>query len=95
MNTNLGFDLTSNNGFSLILLYKRNQNTNGYSDTLSLGVGYVPEDNVGYEANIKNGLANFKFNKKFDYFNVNLNSEYDIVSIDPNYGINFEISSEF
>ena len=95
LNTNLGFDLTSNNGFSLILLYKRNQNTNGYSDTLSLGVGYVPEDNVGYEANIKNGLANFKFNKKFEYFNVNLNSEYDIVSIDPNYGINFEITSEF
>ena len=95
LNTNLGFDLTSNNGFSLMLLYKRNQNTNGHSDTLSLGVGYVPEDNVGYEANIKNGLANLKFNKKFEYFNVNLNSEYDIVSIDPNYGINFEITSEF
>ncbi len=95
LNTNLGFDLTSNNGFSLMLLYKRNQNTNGHSDTLSLGVGYVPEDNVGYEANIKNGLANLKFNKKFEYFNVNLNSEYDIVSIDPNYGINFEISSDF
>ena len=95
LNTNLGFDLTSNNGFSIILLYKRNQNTNGHSDTLSLGVGYLPKDNAGYEANIKNGLANFKFNKKFDYFNVNLNSEYDMVSIDPNYGINFEISSEF
>ena len=78
-----------------MLLYKRNQNTNGYSDTLSLGVGYVPEDNVGYEANIKNGLANFKFNRKLDYFDINLTSEYDLVGIDPSYELNLGVSTKF
>ena len=42
-----------------------------------------------------NKIANFKFNRKLDYFDINLTSEYELVGIDPNYELNLGVSTKF
>ena len=45
---NLGFDLIVENGFSLIAIYERNQSDNSHSNTLYLGAGYIPSEDIEY-----------------------------------------------
>ncbi len=95
LNTNLGFDLTSNNGFSLMLLYKRNQNTNGYSDTLSLGVGYVQTDNTEYAMTLDNDKASLSYERDLNGFDIRMSSNYNLISSIPDYGASIEFVSTF
>ena len=41
------------NGFSLMTNYERNQSDNNHSDTLYLGAGYIPSEDIEYAMSLE------------------------------------------
>ena len=95
LNTKLGFDLTNSKGFSMMSSYQRNQSENSHSDTFYFGVGYIPRDNTEYALSFEDNIANIAYFKSFDSLELKFNSNYNVMSIYPEYGINLELSRKF
>ena len=53
---NIGFDLITEDGLSIMTIYERNQSDNSHSDNLYLGFGYIPDDNSEYALTIDNDI---------------------------------------
>ena len=60
LRANIGFDLVTDNGFSIMTIYERNQSDNAHSDTLYLGFGYIPTDDIEYAMTLDNDKASLK-----------------------------------
>ena len=95
LNTSLGLDITSNNGLSILLLYKRNQNNNAYSDTIYIGAGYVPSLHTEYTMSLDERMAKLQYDKKLENKVISLNTKYDLSKTKPNHEINLNLSSNF
>ena len=92
---NLGFDLIVENGFSLIAIYERNQSDNSHSDTLYLGAGYIPSEDIEYAMSLDDDKVLFNYKRNINGFNAKVSSNYSLMSEVPNYGARLEISSKF
>ncbi len=92
---NIGFDLVTDNGFSIMTIYERNQSDNAHSDTLYIGFGYIPSDNNEYAMSLDNGKASLTYNKNLNGFDIRVNSNYDLMSSIPDYGATIELVSTF
>ena len=75
--------------------YQRNQSENSHSDTFYFGVGYIPRDNTEYALSFEDNFANLAYFKSFDGLELKFNSNYNVMSIYPEYGINLELSRKF
>ena len=95
LNTSLGLDITSHNGLSILLLYKRNQNNNAYSDTIYIGAGYVPSLHAKYTMSLDERMAKLQYDKKLENKVISLNTKYDLSRTEPNHEINLKLSSNF
>ena len=95
LNAKLGLDLVNINGFSMISSYQRNQSENSHSDTFYFSVGYIPNDNTEYTLSFEDETASLTYFKSFDNLELKFNSNYDIMNIYPEYGINLELSRKF
>ena len=95
LNAKLGLDLVNINGFSMISSYQRNQSENSHSDTFYFSVGYIPNDNTEYTLSFEDETASLTYLKSFDNLELKFNSNYDIMNIYPEYGINLELSRKF
>ncbi len=92
---NIGFDLVTDNGFSIMTIYERNQSDNAHSDTLYIGFGYIRSDNDEYAMSLDNDKASLTYNKNLNGFDIRVNSNYNLMSSIPDYGATIELVSTF
>jgi len=92
---NLGFDLIMKNGFSLMTIYERNQSDNSHSDTLYLGVGYIPSEDIEYAMSLDDDKVLFNYKRNINGFDITFGSNYSLMSEIPEYAANLEISNRF
>ncbi len=95
LRANIGFDLLTNDGFSVMTIYERNQSDNSHSDTLYLGFGYIPTDNIEYAITLDNDKASLSYKRDLNGFDIRMSSNYSLMSQIPEYGANLEIVSTF
>ena len=95
LRANIGFDILTNDGFSVMTIYERNQSDNAHSDTLYLGFGYIPTDNIEYAMTLDNDKASLSYKRDLNGFDIRMSSNYSLMSQIPEYGANLEIVSTF
>ncbi len=95
LRANIGFDLVTDNGFSIMTIYERNQSDNAHSDTLYLGFGYVPTDNIEYAMTLDNNKASLSYKRDLNGFDIRMSSNYSLMSQIPEYGATLEIVNTF
>ncbi len=95
LRANIGFDLLTDNGFSIMSIYERNQSDNSHSDTLYLGFGYVPTDNIEYAMTLDNDKASLSYKRDLNGFDIRMSSNYSLMSQIPEYGATLEIVNTF
>ncbi len=92
---NIGFDLITEDGLSIMTIYERNQSDNSHSDTLYLGFGYIPDDNSEYALTFDNDKASLNYNRDLNGFDIKMGSNYNFMGEIPDYDANLEISNKF
>ena len=88
-------DLITENGFSVMTIYERNQSDNAHSDTLYLGLGYIPTDNIEYAMTLDNDKASLSYKRDLNGFDIRMSSNYSLMSQIPEYGATLEIVNTF
>ncbi len=83
------------NGFSLMTIYERNQSDNSHSDTLYLGVGYIPSEDIEYTMSLDDDKVLFNYKRNINGFDITFGSNYSLMSEIPEYDVNLEISDRF
>ncbi len=92
---NIGFDLEMDNGLSLMTIYERSQSEIAYSDTLYIGFGYVPDESTEYAMELDNNEATLNYKRNLGGFDINISSNYSLMSEIPEYGTNLELRNTF
>ena len=92
---NIGFDLEMDNGLSLMTIYERNQSEIAHSDTLYIGFGYVPDESTEYAMKLDNNKASLNYKRNLSGFDINISSNYSLISEIPEYGTNLELRNTF
>ena len=88
---NIGFDLITENGFSAMTIYERSQSDNAHSDTLYLGFGYIPTDDIKYAMSLDNDKASLNYKRDLNGFDITMSSNYSMANQIPGYGANIEV----
>ncbi len=92
---NIGFDLEMDNGLSLMTIYERSQSEIAHSDTLYIGFGYVPDESTEYAMKLDNNEATLNYKRNLGGFDINISSNYSLMSEIPEYGTNLELRNTF
>ncbi len=95
LRANIGFDLITENGFSVMTIYERNQSDNAHSDTLYLGFGFIPSDDIEYAMTLDNDKASLSYKRDLNGFDIRMSSNYSLMSQIPEYGATLEIVNTF
>ncbi len=95
LRANIGFDLVTDNGFSIMTIYERNQSDNAHSDTLYLGFSFIPTDNIEYAMTLDNDKASLSYERDLNGFDIRMSSNYSLMSQIPEYGATLEIVNTF
>ena len=95
LRANIGFDLVTDNGFSIMTIYERNQSDNAHSDTLYLGFGYIRTDDTEYAMTLDNDKASLSYKRDLNGFDIRMSSNYSLMSQIPDYGATIELVSTF
>ncbi len=95
LRANIGFDLITENGFSVMTIYERNQSDNAHSDTLYLGFGYIRTDDTEYAMTLDNDKASLSYKRDLNGFDIRMSSNYSLMSQIPEYGATLEIANTF
>ena len=95
LRANIGFDLVTDNGFSIMTIYERNQSDNSHSDTLYLGFGYIPTDDIEYAMTLDNDKASLSYKRDLNGFDIRMSSNYSLMNQIPEYGATLEIVNTF
>ena len=92
---NIGFDLITENGFSIMSIYERNQSNNAHYNTFYLALGYIPYEDIEYAMSLDDDKAVFDYTRNFNGFDVKFDTGYDLFKQYPDYEINLNVSSKF
>ncbi len=95
LRANIGFDLVTDNGFSIMTIYERNQSDNAHSDTLYFGFGFIPTDDIEYAMTLDNEKASLNYKTNLSGFDINISSNYSLMSEIPKYGTSLELRNKF
>ncbi len=95
LRANIGFDLVTDNGFSIMTIYERNQTDNAHSDTLYLGFSFIPTDDIEYAMTLDNDKAFLSYKRDLNGFDIRMSSNYSLMSQIPEYGATLEIVNTF
>ena len=96
----LGYEKIYNNELTFSLNLERFQglSDSSHQDSLYLKLSKIRDDSSEYSFNfnpLENGLAKIYYKKAMDYFNLELNSDYQLTSKIPAYNLNLLISNTF
>ncbi len=91
-----GFDVTYETGWSIIANFERlHAISSGYINEVYLSVGYVPTEDIKYALALENEKASLNYNKHINGFDIQLGSNYKLLSQIPEYGATVEVVSKF
>ena len=92
-----GIDRTSISGWSTVANFERfGARGKGYSNEFYLSLGYVPIDEIKYAFKINDFKnAGLEFTKEVNDLHFKINTNYDFLSVIPNYNANILISNRF
>ncbi len=92
-----GIDTTSISGWSTVVNFERfGARGKGHSNELYLSVGYVPIDEIKYAFKINDFKnAGLEFTKEVNDLDLKIVTNYDFLSVAPNYNANISISNSF
>ncbi len=94
--TKIGLDVMAQTGWSMITLYERNQSENSHSDTFYFGTGYIPmRKEEKYAMVFSDNKASLEYFKNINGLNIKFDTNYELFSEVPDYGMNLKISSKF
>ena len=96
----LGYEKIYNNELTFSLNLERFQglSDSSHQDSLYLKLSKIRDDSSEYSFNfnpLENGLAKIYYKKAMDYFNLELNSDYQLTSKIPAYNLNLLLSNTF
>ena len=89
----IGFDFVSETGLTLMTKYTRDQAQNSKNDSFNIALDYRGSQRSSYAMSIQDTSAKFSHDKELDNFKVNIDSHYDFLKDDPDYGIYLKISN--
>ena len=92
---NIGFDLITENGFSIMTIYERDDGGNAHSNTLYLGFGYIPFEDTEYAMSLDSNKAFLNYKRSINGFDFKVSTNYSLMSQIPDYGANIEFSNTF
>ena len=92
-----GFDITSISGWSVVTNFERfGASGKGYSNEFYLSLGYVPIDDTKFTFQLNDFKnAGLDFTKKINELDLKISTNYDFLSVVPNYNANISISNSF
>ena len=92
---NIGFDLITENGFSIMTIYEREQSDNAHYNTFYLAFGYIPTDDIEYAMSLDNDKASLSYKRDLNGFDIRMSSNYSLMNEIPDYGAAIEVVSTF
>ncbi len=91
----IGFDFISENGFTLMSKYTRDQSQNSKNDNFIIALDYRGSQNSSYAMSVQDTSTKLSHNREINGFNINLDSHYDFFQDDPEYGVYLKVSNEY
>ncbi len=79
----------------MVKILKVSQSEIAHSDTLYIGFGYVPDESTEYAMKIDNNKATLNYKRNLSGFDINISSNYSLMSDIPEYGTNLELRNTF
>ena len=89
----IGFDFISDNGLTLMTKYTRDQSQGNKNDSFNIALDYRGSQRSSYAMSIQDTSAMFSHNKELDNFKIDLDSHYNFLEDDPDYGVYLKISN--
>ncbi len=89
----IGFDFVSETGLTLMTKYTRDQAQNSKNDSFNIALDYRGSQRSSYAMSIQDTSAKFSHDKELNNFKVNIDSHYDFLKNDPDYGLYLKISN--
>ena len=89
----IGFDLISNNGLTLMTKYTRDQAKDSKNDNFVIALDYKNSQKSFYSMSFQDSSAKLSHNKELDNFQINLDSHYELLNKDPDYGLFIKLSN--
>ena len=92
-----GFDVTSITGWSVVTNFERfGASGKGFYNEFYLLIGYVPIDDLKFTFQLNDfENASLDLNKKINELDLKISTNYDILSVVPNYNANITLSKSF
>ncbi len=91
-----GFDITYISGWSIVTNFERfGASGKGYVNEFYLLLGYVPIGDTEYAMSLDNDKAYLTYKKNLKGFDIEMSSNYSLMSEIPDYGANIIISNNF
>ncbi len=89
----IGFDFISENGLNLMTKYTRDQAKNNKNDSFVIALDYRVSQRSSYAMSIEDTSTKLSHNKELNGFKINLDSHYDFLKDNPDYGVYLKISN--
>ena len=89
----IGFDFVSETGLTLMTKYTRDQAQNSKNDSFNIALDYRGSQRSSYAISIQDTSAKFSHDKELNNFKLNIDSHYDFLKDDPDYGLYLKISN--
>ncbi len=89
----IGFDFVSETGLTLMTKYTRDQAQNSKNDSFNIALDYRGSQKSSYAMSIQDTSAKFSHDKELNNFKLNIDSHYDFLKDDPDYGLYLKISN--
>ena len=91
----IGFDYIKDNGLNLMTKYTRDQAEGGnQNESFIIALDYKFSKNSSYAFSVQDSSTKLSHKTELNGFYVNLDSNYDIFSDDPEYGLYLKISNQ-
>jgi methionine-rich copper-binding protein CopC len=91
----VGFDLLTENGWSFMFFFERNQSDNSHSNTIYLMSGYISAREDEYAMVLEDNKASVEYKKNLNGFDVKFDTGYNLFSEYKDYEINLNVSKKF
>ncbi len=89
----IGFDFISENGLNLMTKYTRDQAKNNKNDNFVIALDYRVSQRSSYAMSIQDTKAKLSHNKDLNNLKINIDSYYDFLKDNPDYGVYLKISN--
>ena len=95
INSGIGFDLLTNNGFNLMTKYTRDLGESFKHDSFVVALDYRVSSKSSYVMFMQDTSTKVSHNREVNGFKINLDSHYDFFQDDPEYGVYLKVSNEY